>query len=128
MQKETSIRFALEICQFLFLLNSIFRRFSTSFGLLRLNHRKAKNTRNGVAVSAFEAVNFVWPSLEPGGILDEIVVEAEADNDEEEANDIAAEPPVPEPGDSTEDQSRNRPQVTMSGRSSGKRSFLVGLC
>ena len=128
MQKETSIRFALETFLFLFLFNPLFRRFSTSFGQLRLNHRKAKNTRNEVAVSAFEADNFVWPSLEPGGILDDIVVEAEAGNEEEEAKDIAAEPPVPEPGDSVENQSRNRPQVTMSGRSSGKESFLVGLC
>ena len=63
----------------------------------------------------------MWPSLEPGGILGDIVVE-------EEADDIAAEPPVPEPGDSVENQSRNRPQVTMSGRSSGKELFLVGLC
>ena len=129
MQKETSIRFALETFKCLLLSNPLFRRFSTSFGQLRLNHRKVKNSRNGDSVATFENDKFVWPSVEPDGKLNEIVEEAlddHSDNVDKGASGDVAEPPVNDPGpdDCSEDQSRNRPQFTMSARSSGKGTFI----
>ena len=64
MKKQTSITFFLLDQWRLILLHSIIRRFSSSFGQLRIDHRRAKNAKKAEALANFENELFNWPEVE----------------------------------------------------------------
>ena len=118
LKKQTSIRFGLSVLSFI-LSCLFFRRFSASFGELRLHHRKVKNAKKQEAITTFEDGLFEWPELHPAG-----GAAADPDLDVEVPGQEFGGAPVRLYPEDLEQQV-NRTKITATGRPTGKFSFLV---
>ena len=103
-----------------------FRRFTSSFKKLRVDHRQIQCSKNPELLTVFEEKQFSWPIKEPDRPLPQDLAPGQPrDLASEEPRDLAPRQPSASVLDQDgQAEQGNRPCVTQTGRCTGKNTIL----